>query len=70
MGTIGVQYLHHMGAIWVPSMYLEIVTVGFYLRVQHICIYFYSDRILPIWDPYGSYMIKKPIWGPYSTRIV
>ena len=26
MGTIGVQYLYHMGAFWAPFMYLEIVS--------------------------------------------
>ena len=46
-------------------MYLEIVTFPelfqFYLKVPYIRIYFYSYRILPIWDLYG----QKSLYGAY-----
>ena len=69
IGTKEVQYLYHLGAFWVPIMYLEIVTFPglfqFYLRVPYIRIYYYSYRILPTWDLYGSYMgTKKAYMGP------
>ena len=65
--------MYHMGAIWAPIIYLEITTFPglfpFYLGVPHIRIYFYSYRILPIWDLYGSYRGKMPILGPCRTQM-
>ena len=69
--VMGGQHWNHRDP-WEPFGYLEIITFPglfqFYLGAPHIRIYFYSYRILPTWDLYGSYIgKKKPILGPFRT---
>ena len=69
IGTIEVQYLYHMGAIWAPIMYLEIITFPglfqFYLGDPHILEFIF---IVIEFYQYGTYKglirAKKAYMGP------
>ena len=70
-GNYSVQYLYHMGAIWAPLWILKLSLIQDYVSFisgsphKSIYMYFNSYRILPLWDPYWSYISKKSLYGAH-----